>query len=128
MTADSIDPKLAASTSSQAAKAEVLSENTLQQRILANPLDQFIINAWWKQGAMDHAFAKDAGAWHERLGDSHAPNHLLQKYSAIFLVCMREKNGKPLQKPFKTKYDAENNDATTQFANKSVSIRTVFAR
>lgn len=98
MIADSIDLKLDASTSSKAAKAEVLSETNLQQPILANPLDQFIINAWWKLGARDHAFAKDAEACHERLGDSHAPNHLLQQYSAAFLICMREKEWKAAAK------------------------------
>lgn len=58
---------------------------------MANPLNQFIINALWKLGVMDHAFAKDAKACHERLGDSNAPNHLLQQYSAAFLVYMCEK-------------------------------------
>jgi hypothetical protein len=61
--------------------------------------DQFMVNAWWKMGAMQHVFDQDSAACVAQLGEEHTPDNTLQHYTAAFLICMREQGWKAMAKP-----------------------------
>lgn len=65
---------------------------------LVSPTHIYTVSSWWKLGTKSDAFYLDASECNAKLGASHSPNHAQQKYTAGFLVCMRDKKWKALVK------------------------------
>ena len=65
----------------------------------SDPLDTFVVSAWWKFGASADRFRADSNSCVSTLGEAHKPNASTQTATAGFIVCMREKGWKATKKP-----------------------------
>ena len=65
----------------------------------SDPLDTFVVGAWWKFGASADRFRADSNSCVSTLGEAHKPNASTQTATAGFIVCMREKGWKATKKP-----------------------------
>lgn len=65
----------------------------------SDPLDTFVVGAWWKFGGSDNAFKTDSNSCVNTLGEAHKPISSTQTVTAGFIVCMREKGWKATKKP-----------------------------
>jgi len=83
-----------------AVEVSALKTTTLKPTIApSDPLDTFVVSAWWKFGASADKFKTDSNSCVSTLGEAHKPIASTQTATAGFIVCMREKGWKATKKP-----------------------------